>query len=74
MSNEPNLPIDRLRALPKAEVHAHFEGCFEPGTLERARPSAGRTVTCGRWRAIRSMPAFADADVKARLSQALARW
>jgi adenosine deaminase len=35
MSNEPTLPIDRLRALPKAEVHAHLEGCFEPGTLER---------------------------------------
>jgi adenosine deaminase len=27
--------IDRLRALPKAEVHAHLEGCFEPGLLEQ---------------------------------------
>jgi adenosine deaminase len=27
-------PIDRLRALPKAEVHAHLEGCFEPSLLE----------------------------------------
>lgn len=25
--------IDRLRALPKAEVHAHLEGCFEPHLL-----------------------------------------
>jgi adenosine deaminase len=33
----PNLQlprIDRLRALPKAEVHAHLEGCFEPDVLE----------------------------------------
>ena len=27
--------IDRLRALPKAEVHAHLEGCFEPTVLEQ---------------------------------------
>ena len=27
--------IDRLRALPKAEVHAHLEGCFELGVLEQ---------------------------------------
>jgi adenosine deaminase len=26
---------DRLRALPKAEVHAHLEGCFEPEVLEQ---------------------------------------
>jgi adenosine deaminase len=26
--------IDRLRALPKAEVHAHLEGCFEADILE----------------------------------------
>jgi adenosine deaminase len=26
---------DRLRALPKAEVHAHLEGCFEAGLLEQ---------------------------------------
>jgi len=31
----PILPIDRLRALPKAEVHAHLEGCFEPSVLEQ---------------------------------------
>ena len=35
MSNAPPAPIDRLRALPKAEVHAHLEGCFEPGVLEQ---------------------------------------
>lgn len=29
------LSIDRLCALPKAEVHAHLEGCFEPGLLEQ---------------------------------------
>ncbi len=29
------LHIDRLRALPKAEVHAHLEGCFEPIVLEQ---------------------------------------
>jgi adenosine deaminase len=27
--------IDRLRALPKAEVHAHLEGCFAPAVLEQ---------------------------------------
>ncbi|EHR72097.1 adenosine deaminase [Burkholderiales bacterium JOSHI_001] len=27
--------IDRLRALPKAEVHAHLEGCFEAACLEQ---------------------------------------
>ncbi len=26
---------DRLRTLPKAEVHAHLEGCFEPAVLEQ---------------------------------------
>jgi adenosine deaminase len=27
--------LDRLRTLPKAEVHAHLEGCFEPAVLEQ---------------------------------------
>ena len=27
-------PLQRLRALPKAEVHLHLEGCFEPAVLE----------------------------------------
>ena len=33
MSANPSLA--RLRALPKAEVHAHLEGCFEPAVLEQ---------------------------------------
>ena len=33
--------IDRLRALPKAEVHAHLEGCFEPTVLEQWARQAG---------------------------------
>jgi adenosine deaminase len=33
--------FDRLRALPKAEVHAHLEGCFEPNTLEQWARQAG---------------------------------
>jgi hypothetical protein len=28
-------PVDRLHALPKAEVHAHLEGGFEPDLLEQ---------------------------------------
>jgi adenosine deaminase len=35
MPNVQPPPIDRLRALPKAEVHAHLEGCFEPHVLEQ---------------------------------------
>jgi len=31
----------RLRALPKAEVHAHLEGCFEPAVLEQWAQAAG---------------------------------
>jgi hypothetical protein len=27
--------LARLRALPKAEVHVHLEGCFEADTLEK---------------------------------------
>ncbi|MDN8618646.1 adenosine deaminase [Variovorax ginsengisoli] len=34
MSNAPP-HVDRLRALPKAEVHAHLEGCFESSVLEQ---------------------------------------
>lgn len=33
--------IDRLRALPKAEVHAHLEGCFQPTVLEQWATQAG---------------------------------
>ena len=35
MPNAQRLQTDRLRALPKAEVHAHLEGCFEPELLEQ---------------------------------------
>ena len=30
-----------LRALPKAEVHVHLEGAFEPSTLEKWSAEAG---------------------------------
>jgi len=30
-----------LRSLPKAEVHVHLEGCFEPTTLEQWAGEAG---------------------------------
>lgn len=33
--------IDRLRALPKTEVHAHLEGCSEPTVLEHWAIQAG---------------------------------
>jgi len=36
-----NADTDRLRALPKAEVHAHLEGCFEPAVLEQWAAQAG---------------------------------
>ena len=34
-------PLDRLRALPKAEVHAHLEGCSEPAVLAQWAAQAG---------------------------------
>ncbi|MEJ8857383.1 adenosine deaminase [Variovorax robiniae] len=38
----PDTPdLARLRALPKAEVHAHLEGCFEPAVLEAWAAQAG---------------------------------
>lgn len=33
--------IKRLRALPKAEVHLHLEGCFEPSVIEQWAKSEG---------------------------------
>ena len=33
--------LDRLRSLPKAEVHAHLEGCFERAVLEQWAMQAG---------------------------------
>jgi adenosine deaminase len=41
MTRTPPPTIDRLRALPKAEVHAHLEGCFEADTLEQWARQAG---------------------------------
>lgn len=41
MPNSQIPPIDRLRALPKAEVHAHLEGCFETSCLEQWASQAG---------------------------------
>jgi adenosine deaminase len=41
MPNAQTPHIDRLRALPKAEVHAHLEGCFEPSVLEQWAAQAG---------------------------------
>ncbi|NPC54661.1 adenosine deaminase family protein, partial [Caenimonas soli] len=41
MPNAQTLHIDRLRALPKAEVHVHLEGCFEPSVLEQWATQAG---------------------------------
>jgi len=32
---------ESFRALPKAEVHVHLEGCFEPATLESWARQAG---------------------------------
>ena len=41
MSNPQTPHIDRLRALPKAEVHAHLEGCFESLVLEQWAEQVG---------------------------------
>ncbi len=36
-----NDDIERLRTLPKAEVHLHLEGCFEPSVIEQWAKSEG---------------------------------
>ena len=36
--------LDRLRALPKAEVHVHLEGCFEAAMLQRWADEAGASM------------------------------
>lgn len=41
MPNAQTPGTARLRTLPKAEVHAHLEGCFEPGALEQWATQAG---------------------------------
>src|SRR5256885_4320831 len=33
--------MERLTALPKAEVHVHLEGCLEPAALEKLAAAAG---------------------------------
>jgi adenosine deaminase len=33
-----------IRRLPKAEVHVHLEGCFEPADLERLARESGETL------------------------------
>ena len=33
-----------IRALPKAEVHVHLEGCFEPADIQRLADDAGETL------------------------------
>lgn len=35
------ISTERLRGLPKAEVHVHLEGCFDADTLERWAAEAG---------------------------------
>lgn len=41
MTHQRPPDLDRLRALPKAEVHAHLEGCFEPDVLAAWAGQAG---------------------------------
>lgn len=36
--------LERLRALPKAEIHVHLEGCLEPALLERWATEAGAAL------------------------------
>jgi hypothetical protein len=40
-SRSSNDDIERLRTLPKAEVHLHLEGCFEPSVIEKWSKSEG---------------------------------
>jgi adenosine deaminase len=38
------LTEDYIRHLPKAEVHVHLEGCFEPAEVERLAREAGESL------------------------------
>jgi adenosine deaminase len=40
-SHDPSTQHGRLKDLPKAEVHVHLEGTFDPATLERWASEAG---------------------------------
>ena len=41
MTSDGTRSRESFRALPKAEVHVHLEGCFEPATLETWARQAG---------------------------------
>src|ERR1051325_5030942 len=38
------VPDEYITALPKAEVHVHLEGCFEPRDVERLAREAGQAL------------------------------
>jgi len=38
------IDAERIRALPKAEVHVHLEGCFEPAAIARLAREAGEPM------------------------------
>ena len=40
-ASPPTDDLQRVRALPKAEIHVHLEGCLEPGLLARWAGEAG---------------------------------
>ena len=42
--NHPSPMIERLRSLPKAEVHVHLEGCFEASLLEQWASKFGEAM------------------------------
>ena len=41
LASQRSPDLDRLRTLPKAEVHVHLEGSFEPAVLEQWAAQAG---------------------------------
>jgi adenosine deaminase len=38
------ITAEQVRELPKAEVHVHLEGCFEPADVEALARAAGEPV------------------------------